>query len=190
MAVQSKSKAAAASPSSSLLPAHVRQALRGSLGKRAGLGLLLLLLLLLRSRILPLARPTTRSRRRRGAHLTDADLDAALEQLYIPHPDGTRELLVPHRGRISHVSIHPTKQKTFEAHYPHFAKQPPVAGSSGGSGSGSGGGGGGKQRKQGASATEAEQQRQEAHAIKAGGDLAAANAKKVGVNKEFFRQLR
>lgn len=35
-------------------------------------------------------------------------------------PNGSRELLVPNRGRVSKVVIHPTKQSTFDAHRPLF----------------------------------------------------------------------
>jgi hypothetical protein len=38
--------------------------------------------------------------------------------------NGSRELLVPNRGRVSKVIIRPTKPSTFAAHRPHF-KQPP-----------------------------------------------------------------
>lgn len=80
-------------------------------------------------------------------------------------PDGRRELLVPTGKRLAKVTIRPTSQRTFEAHRPYFTR---VAGdqqrgvSSAGIGTSTRGGGGG------------------------GGGGGA----KVGVNKEFVRQLR
>jgi ATP-binding cassette subfamily D (ALD) long-chain fatty acid import protein len=58
-------------------------------------------------------------------------------------PGGSRELLVPNRGTVSRVTIHPTKQTTFNSHRPLFRNTKP----------------------------------------------ATAKDARVGVNKEFFRQL-
>lgn len=65
-------------------------------------------------------------------------------------PNGSRELLVPSRGSVSKVLIHPTKQSTFDAHRPLFHPQPST------------------------------------NPLK---PLAGSPTAKVGVNKEFFRQL-
>jgi ATP-binding cassette subfamily D (ALD) long-chain fatty acid import protein len=66
-------------------------------------------------------------------------------------PNGSRELLVPSRGKVSKVLIHPTKQSTFDAHRPAFRPPPnssPLR------------------------------------------PLAGPGTAKVGINKEFFRQLK
>lgn len=62
-------------------------------------------------------------------------------------PNGSRELLVPNRGRVSKVLVHPTKASTFTAHRPYFTPSPSTTSSSNGTA-------------------------------------------RVGVNKEFFRQLK
>lgn len=92
-------------------------------------------------------------------------MDEALERTYIPSSnssDPSYTLLVPHRGRISRVKVNPTKESTFDAHFKAFEKLPPVA----------------------AKKTD------EKAAVRQEGGAAAASAKRVGVNKEFFRQLR
>ncbi|KAK0519828.1 ATP-binding cassette long-chain fatty acid transporter pxa1 [Tilletia horrida] len=104
----------------------------------------------------------------------------ALEITYVPLKDGSHNLLVPVRNnsRVSKVNIKPTSEATFRKHYPFFAKQPPViSSSSSAAGSGS-------------STSRDLAKKEEAKAIRAEGGAAAATAKKVGVNKEFFRQLR
>lgn len=45
-------------------------------------------------------------------------------------PNGSRELLVPSRGRVSKVIIRPTKASTFAAHRPYFQRPPPTTKSS------------------------------------------------------------
>ncbi|KPV72593.1 uncharacterized protein RHOBADRAFT_48881 [Rhodotorula graminis WP1] len=74
---------------------------------------------------------------------------------------GARELLVPTRGRVSKVVIRPTKASTFARHRPLFRKPPPTPASSSASSS------------------------KPAPAPAAAG----ASAQRVGVNREFFRQL-
>lgn len=69
-------------------------------------------------------------------------------------PNGYRELLVPNRGRVSKVLIHPTKQTTFDAHRALFQPTAPLPNS--------------------------------ASTLITSTSSATA---KVGVNKEFFRQL-
>jgi len=105
--------------------------------------------------------------------LSDAQLEAALEQLYVQNADGSHDLLVPHRGRISRVPIRATRQAVFDAHWPHFKLAPPVVESSA------------EEQVKGD-----ERRRVEARKVREEGGQAAAAAKKVGVNKEFFRQLR
>lgn len=147
----------------------------------------LIALALLRKR---LAQMTPRSLQRglRVAHrppLSEADMDHALEQVYVPSggSDGSYYLLVPHRGHISRVSVHPTKQSTFQAHFDHFKKLPPLGVSTTVS----------ENLKLRRSITDEDRllvKRQEREVVMAQGGAAAASAKKVGVNKEFFRQLR
>ncbi|BGP19590.1 hypothetical protein JCM10213_009317 [Rhodosporidiobolus nylandii] len=75
--------------------------------------------------------------------LTTPQIELAQRDLFHPLPNGTRELLVPNRGRVSKVVIRPTKSSTFAAHRPLFRKVSPTGGT----------------------------------------------AARIGVNKEFFRQL-
>ncbi|EST04538.1 Peroxisomal fatty acyl CoA transporter, transmembrane domain protein [Kalmanozyma brasiliensis GHG001] len=111
---------------------------------------------------------------------TDLDVNDALKQVYVPKPDGSRDLLVPNRGRVSKVPIKPTKSRTFDADYAVFRQLPPTSDA----------GVANAKKKQ---LTEKETQRsqiEDAKAMRAEGGAAAATAKKVGVNKEFFRQLK
>lgn len=110
-------------------------------------------------------------------------MDHALEQVYLPGQDGSYQLLVPHRGRIAKVAVYPTKQSTFDAHYDDFKKLPPVSATTAVS----------KKKADKQQVTDEDRQlakRQESQAVRAQGGAAAASAKKVGVNKEFFRQLK
>lgn len=100
--------------------------------------------------------------RRNQQLLTTPQIELAQRDLYNPLPGGARELLVPNRGRVSKVTIRPTKATTFAAHRPLFrravAEAGPVA----------------------------------VAARRAGESVASsanAAAQRVGVNKEFFRQL-
>ncbi|KDN38098.1 putative peroxisomal half ABC transporter [Tilletiaria anomala UBC 951] len=121
------------------------------------------------------------------AHATDDEIQAALEQLYIPNPDGSRTLLVPHRGRVSKVPIKPTQSETFRQHYHEFSKLPILPSASTTTNKGKE-----VQKGDAAAASDEKGQRalQEAKVIRDQGGAAAASAKKVGVNKEFFRQLQ
>lgn len=111
---------------------------------------ILLALLYLRKRIITAAE-VEKKRKADRVHLTTPQIELAQRDLYRQLPNGTRELLVPSRGRVAKVLIHPTKQSTFDAHRPHFC--PPPSSSKAPVGKG------------------------------------AAGTVKVGVNKEFFRQL-
>lgn len=85
------------------------------------------------------------------APLSTSQMEMAQRDLYRQLPNGSRELLVPSRGKVSKVLIHPTKQSTFDAHRPAFRPLPsssPLR------------------------------------------PLAGSPTAKVGINKEFFRQLR
>lgn len=111
---------------------------------------------------------------------TDLDVNDALKQVYLPKQDGSRDLLVPNRGRVSKVPIKPTKSRTFDTDYAVFRQLPPTSDA----------GAANAKKKQ---LTEKDAQRsqiEDAKAMRAEGGAAAATAKKVGVNKEFFRQLK
>lgn len=109
---------------------------------------------------------------RRPQPLSEEEMDAALQELYVENPDGSYDLLVPHLRRISRVTIRETSKKTFASHWKDFKIQPPII------------------DKKRIAAASAEQRLEEAKAMREEGGAAAASAKKVGVNKEFFRQLR
>ncbi|KAE8231048.1 hypothetical protein CF326_g3945 [Tilletia indica] len=123
-----------------------------------------------------------------GGDAAENDPVKALEITYVPQKDGSHNLLVPVRNgtRISKVNIKPTSEATFRKHYAAFAKQPPVTSApkkSAATGAGAAS----------TASTEASRdlaKKEEAKAIRTEGSAAAATAKKVGVNKEFFRQLR
>ncbi|CAO1628231.1 unnamed protein product [Parajaminaea phylloscopi] len=174
-----QSKLAAVRPASAALSTHP--------AARSTIAVLLLALVLLRKRLLRLA---PRSIQRgltvvRKPALSDAELDHALEQVYVPSgkQDASYDLLVPYRGRISKVRVRPTKDSTFKAHFDDFSKLPPLAVNTAVS----------EKAKQRQAVSDEDRQlakRQEQEAVRAQGGAAAASAKRVGVNKEFFRQLR
>ncbi|KAM0752189.1 hypothetical protein T439DRAFT_355062 [Meredithblackwellia eburnea MCA 4105] len=112
---------------------------------------LLVAIFYLRKRLLEAA--IERKRQRDRTLLTTPQLELAQRDLYKQLPNGSRELLVPNRGRVSKVIIHPTKTSTFKSHAPHFSTKSPGGG-----------------------------------AATTAGPPPATGAK-VGVNKEFFRQL-
>lgn len=115
-------------------------------------------------------------------------LNQALEKLYIPRDDlgqGSRDLLIPFRNRVSKVTVKPTKKSTYDAHYPYFRIQPPVTNNNTTKDV--------KNRIKDGQASQEDlkaTKREEAKVLREEGGAAAASAKKVGVNKEFFRQLR
>ena len=108
------------------------------------------------------------------------DVTDALKQVYLPNKDGSRDLLVPNRGHVSKVAIHPTQPQTFEADYAVFRKLPPTSDV----------GAANAKKKQLTDQDAKRSQIEDAKAMRAEGGAAAATAKKVGVNKEFFRQLK
>ncbi|SPO29499.1 probable peroxisomal half ABC transporter [Ustilago trichophora] len=110
----------------------------------------------------------------------DLDTADALKQVYIPKPDGSRDLLVPNRGRVSKVPIKPTNPRTFDSDYQVFRKLPPTSDT----------GAANANKKQLSEEDAKRSQIEDAKAMRAEGGAAAATAKKVGVNKEFFRQLK
>lgn len=110
------------------------------------------------------------------APLSEEDLSSALEALYVEHEDGSYDLLVPYRHRISPVRIKETSRRTIDEHYKAFSRQPPVLEK--------------KPQKTGSAQVDADKTKvDEARALREAGGAAAASAKKVGVNREFFRQL-
>lgn len=208
MAVQSKPMS---SPSKGFDAGSLASWVTSHPAARPAIVALLFVLILARKRLASLA-PQSIQRNlpasvRRHHALTDKEMDHALEEVYIPSKDGSGsyELLVPHRGYISKVRVNPTKKSTFDTHFADFAKLPPVAVSgtnekkkqqqSKGSNDG--------QHRRGINekvgdqdeAEQSEEERlktvkkQEMEAVRAEGGAAAASAKRVGVNKEFFRQL-
>ncbi|GAA5972975.1 hypothetical protein JCM11641_000348 [Rhodosporidiobolus odoratus] len=56
--------------------------------------------------------------------LTTPQIELAQRDLFTPLPNGARELLVPNRSRVSKVLIKPTKPSTIAAHRPFFRKAP------------------------------------------------------------------
>lgn len=148
---------------------------------------LLLLLIFARKRLAAtLKQKGGAARVNRGHVLNEGEMDHALEQVYVPSKtpgDESYDLLVPHRGRISQVKVRPTKQSTFNAHYRDFKRLPPVAAATAVS----------KKKAENKEVTEEDKKlakREQAKAVRAEGGAAAASAKKVGVNKEFMRQLK
>ena len=169
MAVQSKLDQGRAAALSQPLLARL---LAGSKRRNAFALFALFALFTLRSRLTAFLAGKRGSKRSSDSY----DVDKAIRQLYYPKPDGSRDLLVPHRGRVSRVNIRPTKKAVFDADYNEFKQLPPTSDA----------------KKKGKLSDEDQKraQLQDARAMRAEGGAAAATAKKVGVNKEFFRQLR
>ncbi|GAK68093.1 ATP-binding cassette transporter [Moesziomyces antarcticus] len=177
MAVQSKLRQDASSHAGWLA-----QLLSPQQRAKQGLGLIALLLLFsLRRRLTEWLHQRNigklASTRSGSSNLDVAD---ALKQVYVPKPDGSRDLLVPNRGRVSKVPIKPTKASTFDADYAVFRKLPPTSDT----------GAANAKKKNLSDDDRKRSQIEDAKAMRAEGGAAAATAKKVGVNKEFFRQLK
>ncbi|KAJ1041814.1 hypothetical protein NDA11_005184 [Ustilago hordei] len=117
---------------------------------------------------------------RRASRSDEIHVDVALKQVYLPKPDGSRQLLVPDRGRVSKVPIKPTKLHTFQSHFSLFHRLPPTSDA----------GAANAKNKQLTEEDAKRSQIEDAKAMRAEGGAAAATAKKVGVNKEFLRQLK
>lgn len=117
---------------------------------------------------------------RRASRSDEIHVDDALKQVYLPRPDGSRQLLVPDCGRVSKVHIKPTKLHTFQSDYSLFRRLPPTSDA----------GAANAKNKQLTEEDAKRSQIEDAKAMRAEGGAAAATAKKVGVNKEFFRQLK
>ncbi|GAA5910024.1 uncharacterized protein JCM6883_000526 [Sporobolomyces salmoneus] len=64
--------------------------------------------------------------KRNREELTTPQIELAQRDLFKPLPNGSRELLVPSRGRVAKVVIRPTKPSTFAAHRPYFQRPPPT----------------------------------------------------------------
>ncbi|PWY97237.1 hypothetical protein BCV70DRAFT_167411 [Testicularia cyperi] len=176
MAAQSKLQEAKANPSNLLVRLLTQPRSKQSIALIA-----LVALFTLRSK---LPRWLLRSKRVSAARLRSDSVSInvadALKQVYLPKSDGSRDLLVPHRGRISKVPIKPTKQSTFDSDYALFKRLPPTSDASVAAA-----------KNKALSADDHKRtQIEDARAMRAEGGAAAATAKKVGVNKEFFRQLK
>jgi len=118
--------------------------------------------------------------------LTTPQMEQAQRELFVPLPDGSRELLVPDsRGTIKRVLIKPTKQSTFSKHRQDFTTIPDLLA--------------GRNKSVKASAPDnlqlanvdaASDPAKQAAARQSPSQSASQAVKKVGVNKEFLRQLR
>ncbi len=147
---------------------------------KQGLGLVVLLVLFSLRKRLNYFLHQQNIRKLAGPGSTEMEVSDALKQVYLPKPDGSRDLLVPNRGRVSKVPIKPTQPRTFDADYAVFRKLPPTSDA-----------GAASAKKKQLSEHDAKRlQIEDAKAMRAEGGAAAATAKKVGVNKEFFRQLK
>ncbi|KAI8969432.1 ABC transporter transmembrane region 2-domain-containing protein [Trametes punicea] len=110
------------------LPKLVNPAVLRGLDPKARRSLLVALftLLLLRGRIVNLPKRAlaklwnVTSRQ----EVSQEELAQALQQVYIDEPDGSKTLLVPHRGQISKVTIKPTPAAVIEKHAKHFPLVP------------------------------------------------------------------
>ncbi|GAA5981101.1 hypothetical protein JCM5350_007154 [Sporobolomyces pararoseus] len=75
-----------------------------------------------------LAKAALEAREKRNREqLTTPQIELAQRDLFKPLPNGSRELLVPSRGRVAKVVIRPTKPSTFAAHRPYFQRPPPTS---------------------------------------------------------------
>lgn len=83
-----------------LTTANLVAAIHPKLKTRSSALILLATLLLLRSRLLPRSLRSLDLRRR----LSQKELDEAQQQLYYDEPDGSKRLLIPHRGNVVEVS--------------------------------------------------------------------------------------
>lgn len=83
-------------------------AVQSKLTRHRALPLILIATLLLaRSRLLSLPKAKSRT-----AKASESELESALQQIYLPNADGSRTLLVPHRGRVSEVTVRPLSEST------------------------------------------------------------------------------
>ncbi|GAA6014670.1 hypothetical protein JCM11491_000188 [Sporobolomyces phaffii] len=90
----------------------------------AGVFAALVLVRVIRKRLAKAALEAKEKRNRE--ELTTPQIELAQRDLFKPLPNGSRELLVPSRGRVSKVVIRPTKPSTFAAHRPYFQRPPPT----------------------------------------------------------------
>ncbi|WFC95994.1 ATP-binding cassette long-chain fatty acid transporter pxa1 [Malassezia brasiliensis] len=139
---------------------------------------------------LALSKVTSRRKKQHHKHEEQhaMGLEEGLEKLYIPtgDKDNSVYLLVPFRGRFSKVLVTPTKQETFDRNFPYFALPPPVNPETM------------KRRSKllsflgGASVEQLARIREAEAKISpgAGESITSASALRVGVDREFFRQLR
>ncbi|VDC07481.1 unnamed protein product [Peniophora sp. CBMAI 1063] len=88
-------------------------AAQSKLARHPALPIALAVLLLARSRLLDIPRALLSSKLHHPAS-SESELEAALQEIYRPNPDGSRTLLVPHRQRISEVTIRPLSESTLK----------------------------------------------------------------------------
>lgn len=168
----------------------------------AGVSALLAILVLLRRRLSEdpsdrFRNAVSRANRKNGTGtgatpLTTPQMEQAQRELYVPLPDGSRELLVPDsRGRIKRVLIKPTKASTFSKHRQEFvsssssSKSGVIDGGTKDSSSANG--------PADSTATLDPASSNAKRGVPKPGPAASQqqqSMRKVGVNKEFLRQLR
>lgn len=170
--------------SSAVAPLAHRLRQPGTPRNAAAVVAIVVALLVTRLRSHPLLAPLLAKRgHASGLHApraTDDQLAQALEQLYIPHQDGTRTLLVPYHQRIGHVRIAPTKPTVIDTNAHYFQSMGVLDQ--------------GTAAQANAKAAKGEKQPNaaalESQIIRKQGGAANAGARKVGVNRAFFQQLR
>lgn len=121
-------------------------------------------------------------------HVDHISMEEGLEQLYYPtnRADGTIKLLVPDHGQLRKAYVTPTDPRTYRDDYAHFSLPPPIT----------------KKAAQarlamlgifgGLTPENAEKIRasEAKFAPESGESVSSASAMRVGVDREFFRQLR
>ncbi|PKI82858.1 ATP-binding cassette long-chain fatty acid transporter pxa1 [Malassezia vespertilionis] len=134
------------------------------------------------------SRPVAHGKAQRRGGKSTLTLAQGLEQLYYPtgDADGAIELLVPMRGGVSKVPIHPTSRATFDRNFDAFSLPPPVTKDAML-----------RRKKQlgffgHVSAAQVRKIRDAEGKIApaAGESITSASALRVNVDREFFRQLR
>ncbi|KAI0659258.1 ABC transporter transmembrane region 2-domain-containing protein [Cubamyces menziesii] len=110
------------------LPNLPHLAMLGKLDPKARRSLLVALftLLLLRGKIADLPRGVFAKLRNVASRqeVSQEELAQALQQVYVDEPDGSKTLLVPHKGRISKVTVKPTPASVIEKNAKRFPLVP------------------------------------------------------------------
>ncbi|GAA96144.1 uncharacterized protein L969DRAFT_14342 [Mixia osmundae IAM 14324] len=124
--------------------------------------------------------------------MTTPQIEAAQRDLYLTRNDGTRELLVPDSsgGRVHKVIIRPTSINTFKTHAPYFAAAAlPAQGSKPKSPSATRSGDRASEKASGAM-TPGGTKMARSPSGKTAATATVQPVRKVGVNKQFWMQLR